>query len=52
MARFLLRDDQIPTAWFNALVAAVFAVLGLGMFDLLHIDLSRFGGSTSGAQTR
>ena len=30
--------------WFNVLTAALFAVLGLGMFDVFNIDLSRFGG--------
>jgi thioredoxin:protein disulfide reductase len=31
--------------WFNAGIALVFVVLALGMFDVLSIDLSRFGGS-------
>jgi thioredoxin:protein disulfide reductase len=31
------------TTWFNYLVALVFVVLALGMFDVIHIDLSRFG---------
>ncbi len=31
------------SVWFNSLIAVVFIVLGLGMFDLVNIDLSRFG---------
>lgn len=31
--------------WFNLAIAAVFVVLGLGMFDILAIDLSRFQGA-------
>ncbi len=30
--------------WFNAVMAAVFLVLGLAMFDLVHVDFSRFQG--------
>jgi thioredoxin:protein disulfide reductase len=30
--------------WFNLVIAVVFVVLALGMFDVLHIDFSRFGG--------
>ncbi len=29
--------------WFNLLTAVLFVVLGLGMFDVINIDLSRFG---------
>lgn len=32
------------TVWFNLLVALVFLVMALGMFDVVHIDLARFGG--------
>jgi thiol:disulfide interchange protein len=32
--------------WFNAAIAAIFIVLGLAMFDVLLIDLSRFASST------
>jgi thiol:disulfide interchange protein len=28
--------------WFNAVIAVIFVVLALGMFDVFHIDLSRF----------
>ena len=31
--------------WFNLVIALVFVVLALGMFDLVNIDLSRFSGS-------
>ncbi len=31
--------------WFNLGIAAIFVVLGLAMFDVLNIDLSRFSGS-------
>lgn len=30
------------TIWFNGLVAAIFAILGLAMLDIVHIDFSRF----------
>src|ERR1039457_5177053 len=33
------------TVWFNLVVALVFLVMALGMFDVFNIDLSRFGGS-------
>lgn len=33
------------TAWFNWLVAAIFIVLALAMFDVFSIDLSRWRGS-------
>ncbi|MDD5706051.1 MAG: cytochrome c biogenesis protein CcdA, partial [Kiritimatiellae bacterium] len=38
------------SAWFNLAIAAVFVVLGLALFDLLTIDLSRFqrNGPTGG----
>lgn len=41
------------SGWFNASVAVVFVLLGLAMFEVIHIDLSRFrsgdaGGSDSG----
>ncbi|MCP3904870.1 MAG: DUF255 domain-containing protein [Planctomycetes bacterium] len=32
------------TIWFNVAIAALFVVLGLAMFDLIHIDFSRFQG--------
>jgi thiol:disulfide interchange protein len=32
------------TVWFNLLVAGVFLVMALGMFDIVNIDLARFGG--------
>ena len=41
--------------WFNAVIALVFVVLALGMFDVVNIDLSRFssagpaGGADKGA---
>ena len=41
--------------WFNAVIAILFLVMGLAMFDVLHIDLSRFqsragsGGSAKGS---
>jgi len=28
--------------WFNLIIAAIFVVLALAMFDVIHIDLSRF----------
>lgn len=31
--------------WFNLGIAGIFVVLALGLFDVLHIDLSRFQGS-------
>lgn len=31
--------------WFNLIIALVFVVLALGMFDVINIDLSRFSGS-------
>ena len=31
--------------WFNAIIAAVFVVMALAMFDVLQVDLSRFQGS-------
>jgi len=39
--------------WFNAAIAAIFIVLGLAMFDVLLIDLSRFSSSMNiGASSR
>ena len=35
--------------WFNLIIALVFVVLALGMFDVLTIDLSRFQGQSGGA---
>ena len=32
------------SVWFNLVIAAVFVVLALGMFDKINIDLSRFSG--------
>jgi thioredoxin:protein disulfide reductase len=32
------------TVWFNVGVAGVFLVMALGMFDIVNIDLARFGG--------
>jgi thioredoxin:protein disulfide reductase len=37
--------------WFNAGIALVFVVLALGMFDVLRIDLSRFGGAGPAGST-
>lgn len=37
--------------WFNAVMAVVFILLSLAMFDIIHIDLSRFqgrGGASGG----
>ncbi len=31
--------------WFNAIIAAVFVVMALAMFDVFHVDLSRFQGN-------
>jgi thiol:disulfide interchange protein len=31
------------SVWFNVIIAAIFVVLALGMFDLVNIDFSRFG---------
>ncbi len=30
------------TPWFNGLIALLFVVLGLAMFDIIHIDFTRF----------
>ena len=35
--------------WFNAVIAAVFVVMALAMFDILAVDLSRFQGRAGGA---
>jgi thiol:disulfide interchange protein len=32
------------SVWFNVVIALIFGVLALGMFDVLNVDLSRFGG--------
>jgi cytochrome c biogenesis protein CcdA len=32
------------TVWFNVGIAALFVVLGLAMFDIIHIDFSKFQG--------
>ena len=44
------------TIWFNVVVAIVFAVLSLGMFDILNLDFSKydngFGNSVRGARSR
>jgi thiol:disulfide interchange protein len=32
------------SAWFNLIIALVFVVMGLGMFDVVSIDFSRFQG--------
>ncbi|WP_372807475.1 cytochrome c biogenesis protein CcdA [Pontiella sp.] len=34
--------------WFNLVIAAIFVVLALAMFDLLHIDFSRFQSKIGG----
>jgi thiol:disulfide interchange protein len=34
--------------WFNLVIAAIFLVLALAMFDVIHIDLSRFQGKFGG----
>ena len=31
--------------WFNTIIAAVFVVMALAMFDVVHVDLSRFQGN-------
>ena len=36
--------------WFNLVIAVVFGVLALGMFDKLAIDFSRFRGSVGGGR--
>jgi thiol:disulfide interchange protein len=38
--------------WFNAAIAVVFAVLGLAMFDVIQIDLTRFQGGVGGLPSR
>lgn len=35
--------------WFNAVIAIVFVVMALAMFDILAVDFSRFQGRTGGA---
>ena len=41
------------TWWFNFGVAALFIILGLAMFDIIHIDLTSFQGkATSGEKER
>lgn len=35
------------SAWFNFIIAAVFIVLSLAMFDIIHIDFSRFSSSVN-----
>ena len=35
--------------WFNIIIAIVFVVLGLGMFDVFTIDVSRFQGRAAGS---
>ncbi len=34
--------------WFNAAIAVVFVILALAMFDVVHIDLTRFQSSIAG----
>jgi len=36
--------------WFNAVIAVLFLVMALAMFDLIHIDLSRFQSSAGGGR--
>ncbi|MFN2444908.1 MAG: protein-disulfide reductase DsbD family protein [Vicinamibacterales bacterium] len=38
--------------WFNAAIAALFVVLGLAMFDVINIDLSRFSSGMQNASKR
>lgn len=35
------------SVWFNVVIAFVFTILALGMFGVLNVDLSRFGGRIS-----
>ncbi|HTB84184.1 MAG TPA: cytochrome c biogenesis protein CcdA [Candidatus Sulfotelmatobacter sp.] len=37
--------------WFNLAIAVVFVVMALGMFDVLHIDFTRFSGGGRGGAT-
>jgi len=38
--------------WFNLVIAAIFVVLALAMFDVLHIDLSRFQSKLGGGEKK
>ncbi len=38
--------------WFNLVIAAIFIVLALAMFDVFHIDLSRFQSKMGGGQQK
>ncbi len=40
------------TAWFNLLIAAVFVVLALAMFDLINIDFARYQHAAVGARIK
>ncbi len=37
------------TIWFNVAIAALFVVLGLAMFDILHVDFSKWQGKFDAA---
>ncbi len=38
--------------WFNLVIASIFVVLALAMFDVFHIDLSRFQSKMGGGQKK
>ena len=38
--------------WFNLMIAAIFVVLALAMFDVFHIDLSRFQSKLGGGEQK
>ncbi len=38
--------------WFNLVIAAIFVALALAMFDVFHIDLSRFQSKMGGGQQK
>ena len=38
--------------WFNLMIAIIFVVLALAMFDVFHIDLSRFQAKMGGGQQK
>jgi len=40
------------TAWFNFLIAALFVVLALAMFDLINIDFTRYQHAAVGARVK
>jgi thiol:disulfide interchange protein len=40
------------TAWFNLLIAAIFVVLALALFDVIQIDFTRYQTAAVGARTK